>query len=281
MKRPSLPRLAIGLMMAGLVLLALGGYLTPWLGRLVQPVLQAQTAVVRYARAVADYLAAPTDVETLRRRNRELEAQVAQLQTQLAILQQQVAELELYAALLDLARAHPEHEYKTAQVIGRDPSPFMHYIIINVGSDDDIRPGMPVVSAQGLAGQVDAVIPRAARVRLITDPASKVNVRVTPANVDALLVGSVTGDLQLRMVPLDAKINVGDLVVTSGLGGQYPPNLLVGQIASTQRLAHALFQEATVQPATDFANLKVVLVITNFRPVDITPLIPTPIGPAP
>ncbi len=281
MKRPSLPRLAIGLMMAGLVLLALGGYLTPWLGRLVQPVLQAQSAVVRYARAVADYLAAPTDVETLRRRNRELEAQIAQLQTQLAILQQQVAELELYAALLDLARAHPEHEYKTAQVIGRDPSPFMHYIIINVGSDDDIRPGMPVVSAQGLAGQVDAVIPRAARVRLITDPASKVNVRVTPANVDALLVGSVTGDLQLRMVPLDAKINVGDLVVTSGLGGQYPPNLLVGQIASTQRLAHALFQEATVQPATDFTNLKVVLVITNFRPVDITPLIPTPVGPGP
>ncbi|NPA27375.1 MAG: rod shape-determining protein MreC [Chloroflexi bacterium] len=276
MKRPTLPRLAIGLMMAGLVLLALGGYLTPWLGRAVQPVLRVQTAVVRYARAVADYLAAPTDVETLRRRNQELEAQVAQLQTQLAILQQQVAELELYAALLDLARKHPEHEYKTAQVIGRDPSPFMHYVIINVGSDDDIRPGMPVVSAQGLAGQIDAVIPRASRVRLITDPASKVNVRITPANVDALLVGSVTGDLKLQMVPLDAKVNVGDLVVTSGLGGQYPPNLLVGQVASTQRLAHALFQEASVQPATDFPNLKVVLVITNFRPVDITPLIPTP-----
>ncbi len=277
MKARPLPSwLILALVLAGLLLLALGGYLAPIVRVAAAPVLQAQAAVVRYVTAVRDYLRTPTDVQALRQRNQELEAQVAELQTQLALLQQQVADLTLYAALVDFARAHPEHEYKTAQVIGRDPSPFLHYIIINLGSDDGIRPGMPVVSAQGLVGQVVAVIPRAARVRLITDPTSRVSVRITPSNTEALLVGSVTGDLSLEMVPLDAKINPGDLVVTAGLGGEYPPNILVGQVLSTRRLAHALFQEVAVQPATPFADLRLVLVIVNFRPVDIAPLIPTP-----
>ncbi len=277
MTRRALPSwLLIALVLSGLLLLALGGYLGPLVRVVTTPVVRAQAAVVRYARAVGDYLRTPTDVQALRRRNQELEAQVAELQTQLALLQQQVADLELYAALLDFARAHPQHEYKTAQVIGRDPSPFLHYIIVNVGSDDGVRPGMPVVSAQGLVGQVVAVIPRAARVRLITDPTSRVSVRITPSNTEALLVGSVTGDLSLEMVPLDAEVNPGDLVVTAGLGGEYPPNILVGQVLSTRRLAHALFQEVAVQPATAFADLRVVLVIVNFRPVDIAPLVPTP-----
>jgi rod shape-determining protein MreC len=103
-----------------------------------------------------------------------------------------------------------------------------------------------------------------------------VSVRVTTSNTEALLVGSVTGDLSLEMVPLDAKVHPGDLVVTAGLGGAYPPNILVGQVLSTRRLAHALFQEVAVQPATPFADLRLVLVIVNFRPVDIAPLIPTP-----
>ena len=277
MRVRSLPSwLIVALLLTGLLLLAWGGYLAPVVRLVSAPVLQAQSAVVRYVTAVRDYLRTPTDVQALRRRNQELEAQVAELQTQVALLQQQVADLSLYAALLDFARAHPEHEYKTAQVIGRDPSPFLHYIIINLGSDDGIRPGMPVVSAQGLVGQVVAVIPRAARVRLITDPTSRVSVRVLPFNTEALLVGSVTGDLSLDLVPLDATINPGDLVVTAGLGGAYPPNILVGQVLSTRRLAHALFQEVAVQPATPFADLRLVLVIVNFRPVDIAPLIPTP-----
>ncbi len=282
MKTRSLPSwLIVALVLAGLLLLTLGGYLTPVVRVVSAPVLQVQAAVVRYVTAVRDYLRTPTDVQALRQRNQELEAQVAELQTQLALLQQQVADLELYAALLDFARAHPEHEYKAAQVIGRDPSPFLHYLIINVGSDDGIRPGMPVVSAQGLVGQVVAVIPRAARVRLITDPASRVSVRITPANTEALLVGSVTGDLSLEMVPLDAQVNPGDLVITAGLGGAYPPNILVGQVLSTRRLAHALFQEVAVQPATSFGDLRLVLVIVNFRPIDIAPLIPTPGGGTP
>lgn len=270
---------ALGLMAMGLVLLALTGYLRPLARAVSQPFVQAQAWSAQLVYSVRDFVAAPRDMEALRRRNQELEAEVARLRAQVADLQQQVAQLEVVTALLDFAREYPEHEYLVALVIGRDPSPFLHYVIINVGSDDGVRPGMPVVAAEGLVGQVDAVIPTAARVRLITDPGSRVNVRTTPSDVDAVLAGSLTGDLTLTLVPLDADLQPGDLVVTSGLGGQYPPNIFIGQVISTRRLAAALFQEATVQPGVDFARLEAVLVITNFRAVDIQPLIPTPITP--
>ena len=159
-------------------------------------------------------------------------------------------------------------------MIGRDPSPFLHYVVINRGSNDDIRRGMPVVTNQGLIGRVDAVIADAARVQLITDPASSINVYLQNAGTDAILVGSVTGDVSLDMISQDASVEPGDLILTSGLGGGYPPDLIIGQVLSVRSLDVELFQQAAVQPTVDFSRLEIVLVITNFRPVDISPLVP-------
>ena len=86
--------------------------------------------------------------------------------------------------------------------------------------------------------------------------------------------GSVTGDVILELIPQDANIETGDLVLTSGLGGGYPPDLIVGQIVNIRSRDFDLFQQATIQPVVDFNRLQVVLVIVNFKPVDITPLIP-------
>ncbi len=163
-----------------------------------------------------------------------------------------------------------------ATVIGRDPNPFLKYILIDQGSDAGLRNGMPVVTAQGLVGRVDAVTAQAARVQLITDPASVVNVRLQSIEQEAQLAGSLTGELSLDMVPQDANVTPGTLIVTSGLGGTYPSNILVGQVLSVRKLENDLFQTALVQSAVDFNNIQAVLVITNFRPVEIAPLIPTP-----
>ena len=67
--------------------------------------------------------------------------------------------------------------------------------------------------------------------------------------------------------------------MTSGLGGNFPDNILIGQITSVSRRETDLFQQASVQPVVDFSKLEIVLLITNFRPVDIEPLIPTPGAP--
>ena len=269
----TLRALVIALVVIGLLALSLGGYLTPLTRLSTQPILAVQAWFARAYQGILTYLNAPKDVNTLRAENRQLKAEVSRLQTEIVTLQQQLTEAELLSALLDFARAHPQNEYKAAQVIGRDPNPFVHYIIINRGSDDGLRVGMPVVSAEGLVGVINAVIPNAARVQLITDPASAVDVVVQPSHTNAVLTGSLTGELALDMVPLDAQIHPGNLVLTSGLGGRYPANILVGQIINVHKLSYALFQEAAVQPVVDFHRLQIVLVIVNFRPVDITPLL--------
>ena len=134
---------------------------------------------------------------------------------------------------------------------------------------------MPVVTQQGLVGRVAAVTSTAARVQLITDPASTVNVRLDPSGAQAVLNGQITGDVILDMIPQDANVQAGDLVLTSGLGGGYPPNLLAGQVTGIRSRDQDLFQRATVQTVVDFNELEIVLVITNFKPVDITPLLPS------
>jgi len=266
------------LIVGGILVLAFGGYFRAVSGPLTGGLVSVQAWFATRSQAIQEFLAAPADLLALRSRNAELEAQVSQLQTQVIDLQQRVNETEILAALVDFSRANPESSYKAASVIGRDPSPFLHYVIINRGSNDGIERGMPVVTNEGLAGRIDAVISDAARVQLITDAAASVNVHLKNANTDAMLGGSVTGDISLDLISQDATVQSGDIILTSGLGGGYPPDLIVGQVLNVRKLPAELFQQATVQPAVDFSRLQIVLVITNFRAINTVPLVPT-VGP--
>jgi len=273
------PTITLSLIAVGLVILALGGYLTPLSRLTLSPVIAVQTWVSERFQAVQFYLSAPRDVAQLTRENEALNAEVAHLQTQIIELQQQLGEFRILSALLDFARAYPEYQYVGAIVIGRDPSPFVKYIHINRGSDDGLRRGMPVVTQQGLVGRISQVTASAALVQLITDPSVTVNVRLEPTRAEAILSGSITGDIGLDLIPQAVTIEPGELVLTSGLGGNYPPNILIGQVTGVRSQDYDLFQSASMQPVVDFSNLEIVLVITNFQPVDLSPLIPTPGAP--
>ncbi len=272
----SLQTTIVFLIVGGILVLAFGGFFSSASNQMTGGLVSVQEWFATRAQAIQQFLAAPRDLVTLRTRNAELEAQVSQLQAQVIDLQQRVNETEILAALVDFSRASPESSYKAASVIGRDPSPFLHYVIINRGSNEGIQRGMPVVTNEGLVGRVDAVIADAARVQLITDPASSVNVHLKNANTDAVLNGSVTGDVSLDLISQDVTVDNGDLILTSGLGGGFPPDLIVGQVINVRKLPAELFQQATVQPAVDFSRLQIVLVITNFRAINTAPLVPTP-----
>ena len=271
----SIQTIALAILVIGLLLLALGGYLAPISRVAFYPFISTQTWLASRYLAVRDFMTAPRDVARLSQLNDQFEAEIARLQSQIIELQQENAELEVLSALLDFARTHAENEYITAAVIGRDISPFLHYIIINRGSDDGLRRGMPVVSSQGLVGRVAAVTADGARVQLINDPGTAINVRVQPSGAEGSLAGSITGDITVENIPQDANIQTGDLVLTSGLGGNFPPDILIGQVSGVRQRPVELFQTATIEPVVDFSRLEIVLVIVNFRPVNIGPLIPT------
>jgi rod shape-determining protein MreC len=264
------------LVVVGILALALGGYLNFVSNDFNNILVTTQSWISSRFLAIQDFLTVPRDVIALRQQNASLQNDMARLQAQVVQLQQQVAETQALAALVNFSRSNPESSYTAASVIGRDPSPFLHYIIIDKGSNDGLRRGMPVVTDQGLVGRVDAVIGSAARVQLITDPASVINVRLEKTGREAQLVGTISGDLALDLIPQDVVIGPGDVLLTSGLGGGYPTDLIVGQVLTVRKQDSDLFQQATIQSVVDFTQLKIVLIITDFRPVDITPLKPIP-----
>ncbi len=266
---------AIFFVAIGLILLALGGYLSPVLVTLSRPVLSAQEWISSRYVAINQLVNAPQDVEDLRIRNIELENEVSRLQSQIIILQEQLDESQGLEELLGYARRRPEFQYAAAAVIGKDPSPFLHYIIIDHGSDEGIRRGMPVVTQSGLVGRIDAVTAGAARVQLITDPGSVVNVKLQAQKINAQINGSITGEITLDMVPQDTNLEPGEVILTSGLGGNYPADILIGQVITVRQFENEIFQTAAIQPIVDFSQLQAVLVIKNFRPIDITPLEPS------
>ncbi len=266
---------AIVLIVGGTLFLALAGYLRPIMGIATEPFISVQRWITTRIIAVNDFINFPRDIASLSQQNAELQQQVSQLESQVVELQQQLSQAEVLYALLDFARARPENQYIASAVIGKDPSPFLHYIIIDHGSDDGLKHGMPVVTEQGLVGIVDAVTARAARVQLIDDPTSVVNVYLQSSQVQAQISGSVTSEINLEMVPQNANVPVGELVLTSSLGGEFPPNIVIGKVTSIRKLETDLFQTAIVQPMVDLTNISAVLVITNFKSIDISPLIPS------
>ena len=149
----SLRILALSLAAIGILALALSGVFTTLSRLVVSPLTSLQTWVSQQYQGVEYFISASQDIREIRQLNTELEAENARMQSKIVELQQQLVEYEILSALLEFARANPEHKYIGASVIGRDPSPFLNYIIINRGSDDGLKRGMPVVTQNGLAGR--------------------------------------------------------------------------------------------------------------------------------
>lgn len=267
------------LLSLGIGLIALGqtGLLDPVKGLLLIPLVPIQTFVAqRFGQIGGGAAGGDDNPAQLRARNAELEARVAKLEAQLVDYEELKAQNRVLSALLDYARAAPENRYVTADVIGRDESPFLQYIILNKGSNAGLARNMPVLTDSGLIGQITEVTSDAVKVLLITDPASAVNARVQSSRAEGVVVGQLTGDLRMQYISLDAQVKPGDLVLTSGLGGRYPANLLIGQIASVRKRTQDVFQEADIRPLNNFGALEIVLVLTNFKPVNVAPILGTP-----
>lgn len=266
-------RQIVGFMLTlGFILLAFSGYLTTILGGVMDPLIGIQTAVSDRFSNIVTFFTIPRDVTQLQAENQALLEEVALLRTQIIQLEQDLRETAILYSLLGFARGRPQETYIAAKVIGKDPSPFLQYVLIDKGSDDGITFDMPVVTEKGLVGRIDAVTASAARVQLITDPASSVNAYVVEADSNGLIRGSVTSDLTIELVSQDVTLEFGQTIQTSGLGGKYPSEIMIGQVLNVNRLENELFQSASIQPAEDFSSLQAVLVVANFRPSNIGPL---------
>lgn len=256
-----------------LLILHEGGQLQP-IEDVAQTVLgPIERAISGLFNGVGDLFSAVRDLRELRDRNAQLEKANQDLLTENARLKGLEDENNALKALLNFTQENPTYQYQTAAVIGRDPSPYVRFITINAGSHEGLRPGMPVVTSGGtLVGRIDQVNLRSSKVQLLNDPSSAVNVKLQTSDVTGLASGAADGSLLMQYIPLDAQINQNEIALTSGLGGNLPRGLVVGQVASVEKRESDLFQSAHLTPAADYDRLDVLLVITNFIPIsDATP----------
>jgi rod shape-determining protein MreC len=221
-----------------------------------------------------DLTQAARDLRDLRQRNEELESQNAGLLLENVRLREIEAEAVLLRDLLNFAQAHPDFDIRGAhvvgRVIGRDPSNLQRYIILDVGREAGIGHNMPVVTDRGLVGRISEAGEGWSRVLLIIDVSSSVNALTQSTRASGLVQGQADGSLVMRAIPQGDTVSVGDTVFTSGLGGNLPRQLLIGQITEVERKDYDLYQVATVQPTVDFEHLEAVLVILGFEPIEET-----------
>lgn len=155
-----------------------------------------------------------------------------------------------------------------AEVIGRDPSHWFKSVTIDKGREDGIRKGMPVVVAQGIAGQVAEVSGRYARVLLAIDRNSAVDALVQRSRSRGIIKGDATDQYRFQYVLRKDDVQIGDAVVSSGLDGVFPKGLRIGRVADITRKNSGIFQQVTVIPYVDFEKLEEVLVILGPPPTD-------------
>jgi len=224
----------------------------------------------RASLALSDTAVSFSDVEALRQRNAELEEVLARIQGELIELREIASDYDRLTELLEYTSSFQSREFVTADVIGQGQFGLVQSSIINKGTRDGLAVGMPVVTELGLVGRIFKVAANTAQIQLVTDQNSNISGRLQRSRAEGTVTGRglETGNLRMQFIPLDTEIENGDLVITSGLGGNFPPDITIGQVTSVTNLEFALSQTAQVTSFIDFDTLEFVLVITSFEATD-------------
>ncbi len=157
--------------------------------------------------------------------------------------------------------------YKTlaARIIGRDPSNWYKTVIIDRGESDGVKKDMGVIVPSGVVGRVIKTGPGFSQVLLITDIESTTAVLIERTRNEGILEGRGSGTGRIKYIPLLSSTRAGDLVLTSGLAGGLPRDIMVGSVKRVVERPSELFQDVEMVPAVDLNRIEEVLVITSLE----------------
>lgn len=267
--RSTIVLLIVSLLLAVTLILRQVGQMGPvydLVGRLVVPV---QYAFTRLVTGVGQRFEALTHMQELEAQKRELEDTVSQLMLRTIELEEAKIELEMLREQLEFKEVNPEFDMLASEVIGHDPSNFVQFLVIDRGAQDGIEKGMPVISARGLVGRITEVNNQWSKVLLLVDASSSVNAMLQRSRATGIVQGRLGRTLIMQYIPQGESLQEGDIVMTSGLGGNFPKHLVIGQVTEVRQNDVDMFQEAEVRSAVDFQRLEIVMVIRNFEPIEL------------
>ncbi len=232
------------------------------------PVSRGLTAVFR---PIASFLSDAGSLNDLQDENRQLRIENEQLQNKLVSVQRDAERAKELEEALRITQQSSAETRVAASIVNRVSTPFDAVVSIDRGSSAGIGVAMVVLSSQGtLIGTVTKVFGDSAFVRLITDSRSKVNAQVQESKVDGIVKGTPGRGLAFDLA--QAEIKAGDTIVTSGLGGNYPPGLPIGKVSEVSGTVQDLFRTVKVEPFVRLSTATTVLVLTSFTPerLDLT-----------
>ena len=204
----------------------------------------------------------------LEEENRMLKQKIGELQEQNYRMKEMKLANERLRKLLQFREKNPSSMIG-AEVIGQDPSSWFKSVTIDKGERDGVKKGMAVISPAGVIGQILKTASHYAIVLLLTDYNSAIDSIVQRTRAKAIVEGKGENRCQLKYLLRADEVAVGDVVVTSGLGGNFPKGLMIGEVKKVDKKGHGVFQYAELVPSVDLTQLEEVFVIME-------PLLPSP-----
>lgn len=199
------------------------------------------------------------DVEAIRAENARLREEKIRL---IGVLQ----ENERLRRLVGFKAQRPELRLIPARVVARDTTAYFRVVTLKLSVEGKVEPRMPVISADGVVGQVHRVFSNYVEVILVSDPRHRVDAVTQRTRSQAVVEGlGHERDYHAKLAYLSEKDDVrpGDVVVTSGMGGVFPPELILGTVAHVDTRHRSLFQDVTLEPAVDASRLGEVFIVAG------------------
>jgi len=229
-----------------------------------------QTVLARINRATLGVWGTYRDWKNVRAENRRLREEAQRLRVEALRVTETDAENQRLRRLLVLKESLPL-ETLAGEIIAREWGGWVRSLTVNRGRGDSVARLSAVIAPDGLVGRVVDVRATSSIVQVLTDPASTVGAHIVRTRTPGIVEGEPRGTLRFKYMARDGGgMQVGDLVVTSGLGGLFPGGIPIGRVRSIDDRGAALFSYAQLTPAVDFARIDEVLLLKGGVGRDVT-----------
>lgn len=193
-------------------------------------------------------------------KNRILSERVMRLTLENAQLEENKLENERLRKMLEF-KSRSSFRLVPAKVISSEPGRLPEVLLINLGEEDNLKKGMPVVNIDGLVGKVSEVLVGTSRVQLLFHPQCKVAAIDQRSRVQGIVKSKGGVELDLEHVPVEEDVKLGDEIFTSGLGGVFPSGIKIGKVIKVSQENDSVVKTIKLEPAVDFFKLEELFII--------------------
>lgn len=231
-------------------------------GQLQEIFFPAQKSLNNFTTSTLSFTSTLTEIQNLAKEKSQLEIENEKLKAQVTQLQELKFRIDTLQKEFGIQGLNHDQKYIASAVVSRSPSSFKSIMTIDKGKQDGININQPVISNGFLIGRIIDVFPGSSQVELISSHGFETPVILQNSRLLGLLRGGLKG-LEVEQLPVDGKIQVGETIVTSGLAGELPSGLPVGQVKQITSQPSDIFQSVLVNTPVNTSQIELVLILVG------------------